>query len=85
MAPSFEFIRGQDSIRESPTAMVAMISRKVPSSWCWRARIDSFWACTAVGWMKAITYLGQLEKVFGAPLAIRNWNMILGISRALRA
>jgi uncharacterized protein (DUF1697 family) len=35
--------------------------------------------------MKAITYLGQLERVLGMPLTIRNWNTILGIRRALQA
>jgi len=35
--------------------------------------------------MKAITYLGQLEKVFGVPLTTRNWNTIVGVARVLRA
>jgi uncharacterized protein (DUF1697 family) len=35
--------------------------------------------------MKAITYLVQLEKLCGVPLATRNWNTILGIVRILQA
>ena len=33
--------------------------------------------------MKAISYLGQLEKVFGVPLTTRNWNTILAVARIL--
>lgn len=33
--------------------------------------------------MKAIGYLGQLDKLFGAPLTIRNWNTILAIKSVL--
>ena len=33
--------------------------------------------------MKAISYLGQLERSLGAPLAVRNWSTILAIERAL--
>lgn len=35
--------------------------------------------------MKAIGHLGRLEKVFGVPLATRNWNTVSAIVRALRA
>ena len=35
--------------------------------------------------MKAIGYLGQLEKIFGVPVTTRNWNAILAIVRLLRA
>jgi uncharacterized protein (DUF1697 family) len=34
--------------------------------------------------MKAIRYLGQLEKVFGMPVTTRNWNTILAIVRILK-
>jgi uncharacterized protein (DUF1697 family) len=34
--------------------------------------------------MKAIGYLGQLEKIFGVPVTTRNWNTILAIGRVLR-
>ena len=34
--------------------------------------------------MKAIGYLGQLEKLFGVPVTTRNWNTILTIERLLQ-
>jgi uncharacterized protein (DUF1697 family) len=34
--------------------------------------------------MKTITYLSQLEKLIGVSLAIRNWNTILAVEKALR-
>jgi hypothetical protein len=33
--------------------------------------------------MKAIGYLGQLEKLLGVPATTRNWNTILAIARTL--
>jgi uncharacterized protein (DUF1697 family) len=33
--------------------------------------------------MKAIGYLGQLEKIFGVPVTTRNWNTMLAIARIL--
>jgi uncharacterized protein (DUF1697 family) len=35
--------------------------------------------------MKAIGYLGQLDKVFGVPVTTRNWNTIQAIARILAA
>ena len=34
--------------------------------------------------MKAIRYLGQLDKIFGAPATTRNWNTITAIIRILQ-
>ena len=34
--------------------------------------------------MKTIGYLGRLDKLFGAPATIRNWNTILAIVRILK-
>jgi len=34
--------------------------------------------------MKAIRYLGQLEKVLGVPVTTRNWNTMLAIVRILK-
>jgi len=33
--------------------------------------------------MKAVGYLGQLDKVFGVPVTTRNWNTIQSIARVL--
>lgn len=35
--------------------------------------------------MKTIGYLGQLDKLFGAPATTRNWNTILAVARILKA
>jgi uncharacterized protein (DUF1697 family) len=35
--------------------------------------------------MRAIGYLGQLEKIFGVPVTTRNWNTIQSIARVLEA
>ena len=34
--------------------------------------------------MKTIGYLGQIDKLFGAPAATRNWNTIMAIVRILK-
>jgi uncharacterized protein (DUF1697 family) len=34
--------------------------------------------------MKTIGYLGQVDKLFGAPATTRNWNTILALARILR-
>jgi len=34
--------------------------------------------------MKAIGYLGQLDKLFGVPATTRNWNTIMTIVRILK-
>lgn len=35
--------------------------------------------------MKAIGYLGQIDKLFGVPATTRNWNTILTVVRILKA
>ena len=35
--------------------------------------------------MKTISYLGSLDKVFGAPATTRNWNTITAIVKVLAA
>jgi hypothetical protein len=34
--------------------------------------------------MRTITYLGQIDKLYGAPATTRNWNTILAIVRILK-
>jgi hypothetical protein len=34
--------------------------------------------------MKAISYLGQIDKLFGVPATTRNWNTIIAIVRILK-
>ena len=59
----------------------------LPSSGEWKLRIISCEGRFVFGLyrreMKAIRYLGQLEKVFRAPVTTRNWNTILAIATVL--
>jgi len=34
--------------------------------------------------MKTISYLGQIDKLFGMPATTRNWNTILAVLRLLK-
>jgi hypothetical protein len=34
--------------------------------------------------MKTISYLGQIDKLFGVPATTRNWNTILAVLRLLQ-
>jgi len=34
--------------------------------------------------MRTITYLGQIDKLYGVPATTRNWNTIMAIVRILR-
>jgi hypothetical protein len=34
--------------------------------------------------MKTIGYLGQIDKLFGVPVTIRNWNTIAAVVRVLK-
>lgn len=59
----------------------------LPSSGAWCLRILTHQHRFVLGLyrreMKAIAYLGQLEKIFGVPVTTRNWNTILTIARIL--
>jgi uncharacterized protein (DUF1697 family) len=60
----------------------------VPSSRDWGVKViaceDRFVCGFYRRRMKAIGYLGQLEKIFGVPVTTRNWNTVLAIGRILR-
>jgi hypothetical protein len=34
--------------------------------------------------MKTIGYLGQIDKIYGAPATTRNWNTIVAVLRILK-
>jgi hypothetical protein len=54
--------------------------------WCVRvlARQDRFLFGVCRRQMKAIGYLGQLEKLFGVPVTTRSWSTISTIARILK-
>lgn len=60
----------------------------LPSSGAWSLKILSCRNRFVLGLykreMKAIGYLAQLDHMFGAPVATRNWNTILAIARILK-
>jgi uncharacterized protein (DUF1697 family) len=43
------------------------------------------WFVKIIASTKTITYLGQIDKLFGAPATTRNWNTITAIVRVLKA
>ena len=55
--------------------------------WCVRvlARHDRFVVGLCRRQMKAIGYLGQLERLFGVPITTRSWNTISTIARLLKS
>jgi uncharacterized protein (DUF1697 family) len=60
----------------------------LPFSGRWSVRVLSCQGRFVMGMyrrhMKAIRYLGQLEKIIGAPITTRNWNTVLSIGKILR-
>ena len=69
--------------RYSPTVPLV-----IPSAGAWGLRIFSVEGRFVLGVlrreMRAIGYLGQLEKIFGVPVTTRNWNTIVTIARTLK-
>jgi uncharacterized protein (DUF1697 family) len=61
----------------------------VPSSGKWFLKIlakkDQFILGLYRREMKTIRYLGQLDKIFGAPATTRNWNTITAIAKILQS
>jgi uncharacterized protein (DUF1697 family) len=67
---------------------LAQLLLNLPSRGRWFVRVltcqDRFVTGLYLRDMKTIGYLGQLEKIFGAPLTTRNWNTFLSIGQILR-
>jgi uncharacterized protein (DUF1697 family) len=67
---------------------LAQLPLNLPSRGRWFVRVltcqDRFVTGLYLRDMKTIGYLGQLEKIFGAPLTTRNWNTFLSIGQILR-
>ena len=61
----------------------------MPPAGAWSLKIVSVHGRIVLGVcrreMKAIAYLGQLEKIVGVPVTTRSWNTILTIARTLKA
>ena len=61
----------------------------IPSEGDWRVRVLGFEGRFVVGLhrreMKAIRYLGELEKVMGTPMTVRTWSTILKTAEVVRS
>jgi uncharacterized protein (DUF1697 family) len=62
---------------------------RLPSSGAWGLKVlkcqDRFVVGLYRRHMKVLSCFSQLERICGGPLAIRNWNTILAVNRALQA
>ena len=71
--------------RREPSSPVPL---SLPSAGAWCLRVLAHHDRFVIGLhrreMKAIGYLGQLEKIFGVPLATRSWNTFRTIARLLK-
>jgi uncharacterized protein (DUF1697 family) len=71
--------------RSRPSSPVPL---RLPSSGKWCLKVLAYRGQFVCGLyrreMKAISYLGQLEKIFGVPVTTRNWNTIAAIVRILK-
>ncbi len=67
---------------------LTQLPRSLPSSGRWSVRVLSCRGRFVMGMyrrhMKAIRYLGQLEKIIGPPITTRNWTTFLLIGKILR-
>ena len=76
------------SILQKPDAVRASLPVSFPSKSQWLVRVLSCEGQFVFGMyrrhMKTIGYLGQIDKLYGAPATTRNWNTIATIMRILK-
>jgi uncharacterized protein (DUF1697 family) len=62
---------------------------RLPEKGQWCLKVLARRKCFVIGMyrreMRAIRYLGQLDKLCGVPLTTRNWNTILAVAKVLRS
>jgi uncharacterized protein (DUF1697 family) len=77
------------SILSKAGALGDALPVKIPATGEWFvqviARYDRFVFGMYRRHMKTISYLGGIDKLFGAPATTRNWNTILAVVRILKA
>jgi len=75
------------SVLAKPRKTLSPLPLHLPGDGSWCVRVldcqDRFVLGLYRRQMKAIGYLGQLEKLLGVPATTRNWNTILAIARTL--
>lgn len=76
------------SILSKAGAVRASLPISIPSEEDWLVRVVASKGQFVFGMyrrhMKTIGYLGQVDKLFGAPATTRNWNTISAVVRALK-
>jgi uncharacterized protein (DUF1697 family) len=76
------------SILSKAGAVSALLPVAFPSDGEWLVRVIASHGQFVFGMyrrhMKTIGYLGQIDKLYGAPATTRNWNTILAILRILK-
>jgi uncharacterized protein (DUF1697 family) len=76
------------SVLEKRRQRLSPVPMNLPAGGRWCLRILSHYDQFVFGLyrreMKAISYLGRLEKIFGVPLTTRNWNTVSAIIRILK-
>jgi uncharacterized protein (DUF1697 family) len=77
------------SILSKAGAVRASLPVSLPSEGPWLVRVIACQGQFVLGMyrrhMKTIGYLGQIDKLYGAPATTRNWNTISAILRILKA
>lgn len=77
------------SILSKAGAVRAALPVSFPSDGLWLVRVMACEGQFVFGMyrrhMKTIGYLGQIDKLYGAPATTRNWNTIMAILRILKA
>jgi uncharacterized protein (DUF1697 family) len=77
------------SILSKAGAVRAALPVRFPSDGEWLVRVIASEGQFVLGMyrrhMRTIGYLGQIDKLYGAPATTRNWNTILAILRILKA
>ncbi len=96
LALAQDFFAGQ-RVRRDIVRFVSVLSRRpraapklpmsLPSHGKWLQRVlardDRFLVGLHLRQMKAISYLGTLDRVFGVPVTTRNWNTMSAVARLL--
>jgi uncharacterized protein (DUF1697 family) len=81
-----DIVRFVSVLAASPRAM-PVLPMKIPASGPWQlqllAREQRFVLGLYRRQMKAIGYLGTLDRLFGVPVTTRNWNTIAAIAKVL--
>jgi uncharacterized protein (DUF1697 family) len=76
------------SILSKPGALRGSLPVSFPSKGQWLVRVMASEGPFVFGMyrrhMKTIGYLGQIDKLYGAPATTRNWNTILAVLRILK-